>query len=395
MSAMRRKLAALLLAPRVYVVVPFLVATFAAVQQLVLTWRAPFLERYTHYNNFVIFRQSFVHLLDGRNLYDFFPAEHFDNFLYTPTFAALMGPVAVLPTWLGLLAWDLANAAVLVAGVRSLPGFDGRTRALFVWIVLLELVGAFQHSQSNPMIIGLLLLAFSSCERDRAWAASLCLALATYVKIFPLAAGLAFLLYPRRVRLVLGTAAWVAALAAVPLLLVSPSSLLWQYGNWWHLHTTSTHATGLGLSAAGLLQAWFGIDVPRVLLVGAAGAAAALPLTNVRGREGLPFRTAYFGSMLMWMIAFNHLSESPTFVIAMAGIGLWYLSQERTPLHLALLWMALLLVSVSYSDLTPPAFRARFIQPYALKALPVVVVWAVAVCELTFRRGPGPAPRSV
>jgi hypothetical protein len=97
----------------------------------------------------------------------------------------------------------------------------------------------------------------------------------------------------------------------------------------------------------------------------------------------------------MWMIAFNHLTESPTFVIAMAGIALWYFGQESTPLHRALLWAALLLVSVSYSDLVPGGFRNRFLHPYGVKVLPVAVIWAVAVVELTAggrgRREPAPA----
>lgn len=386
MNRLRQRLADFFLAPRVYIVLPILIAVFAAVQQVVLTVRSPIGGVYAHYNNYAIFRQAFVHLLDGRNLYAFFPAEHFDNFLYSPTFAALMAPFAVLPVWPGLLAWDLVNAAVLVAGVRSLPGLDARSRSLFVWFILLELIGALQHSQTNPMIVGLLLLTFSSCERERAWSAALFLALAGYVKIFPIAAGLAFLLYPQRVKLVLATVAWVVLLAGLPLLLVSPAALAWQYGNWWILHTTSTHAAGLGMSAAGILHSWFHVDPPRVVLLAIAGALAALPLTSAGGRERLPFRAAFFGSMLMWMIAFNHLAESPTFVIAMAGIGLWYFYQERTRPHVALLWMALLLVSVSCSDLVPHAFRKRFIHPYAIKALPVVVIWFVAVLELTLRR---------
>jgi len=120
-NRLRQRLAEFFLAPRVSIVLPLLIAVFAAIQQVILTVRSPAGHVYTHYNNFAIFRQAFVHLLDGRNLYGFFPAEHFDNFLYSPTFAALMAPFAVLPVWLGLLAWDLANAAVLLLGVRSLP----------------------------------------------------------------------------------------------------------------------------------------------------------------------------------------------------------------------------------------------------------------------------------
>ena len=185
-----------------------------------------------------------------------------------------------------------------------------------------------------PVWPGLLLLSFSSCERERPWLASLFL--------------------------VLGTMAWALVLAALPILFVSPAELAWQYGNWWVLHTTSTHAAGAGVSAARILHSWFHVDPPRVVLLAIAGAIAALP-----------------------------------FVIAMAGIGLWSFYQERTRLHLALLWMALLLVSVSYSDLVSHAFRERFIRPYAIKALPVVVIWAVAVVELTLRREPGRRPGSV
>ena len=42
---------------------------------------------------------------------------------------------------------------------------------------------------------------------------------------------------------------------------------------------------------------------------------------------------------------------------------------------------------MTYSDLVPRGFRDRYINPYALKALPVVVIWCVAVAELTLRRG--------
>jgi hypothetical protein len=385
-NPLRRRLGAFFLDPRVVAAVPLVVAVVAGAQMLLQSRRALLPGGYTHYNNFIIFRQAFVHLVEGRDLYLFFPAEHFDNFLYSPTFAALMAPFALLPTWLGLVAWDLAVAAVLVAGIRSTPGLDARSRGLFTWFLLPELIGSAQHSQTNPAIVGLLLLTLAMAERRRDWAAALFLALAGYVKIFPLAAGLLFLVYPQRVRLVLWTAAWMVALAALPLVFVSPEQLAWQYGNWWRLHTTSTHASGIGLSVAGILQSWFGLEPPRLLLLGLGGLAMLLPLTNPGAFSRLPFRSAFLGAILMWMIAFNHLSESPTFIIAMAGIALWYFSQERTPAHQALLWFAFLFVSVSYSDLVPGGFRDRYIVPYALKALPVVVIWAVAVAELTLRR---------
>ncbi len=385
-ARLRRRLGDFFLDPRVAFSAPLVVAALAAAQMLLQTRLNLLPGGYTHYNNFIIFRQAFVHMLEGRDLYLNFPAEHFDNFLYSPTFAALMAPFALPPTWLGLVLWDLSVAAVLVAGIRSVPGLDARARSLLVWFLLPEFIGSAQASQTNPAIVGLLLLTLAMAERQRAWAAALLLALAGYVKIFPLAAGLLFLVYPERIRLVLWSAAWMVALGALPLLFVSPDQLAWQYGNWWRLHTTSTHASGIGLSAAGILQSWFGLVPPRLLLLGAGSMAMLLPLTNPRAFSRLEFRAVFLGAILMWMIAFNHLSESPTFVIAMGGIGLWYFSQEGTPVHRALLWMAFLLVSVTYSDLFPGSLRDRWIHPYAVKALPVLVIWGVAVAELTLRR---------
>jgi hypothetical protein len=374
-TALRRRLSGFFLDPRVYLG-----------SLLVLAG-----EPYTRYNNFVIFRQAFVHLRAGANLYGDFVAEHLDHFLYSPTFAAAMAPFAALPDWAGLVLWDLTTTSVLVLGLRALPGLDVRTKGLLVWFMAPEFHGAVQNSQSNPMVLGLLFLAFAAAEDDRPPAAAFFLVAATYVKIFPVVAGLAFLVHPRRARLVLWCALWGAVLALVPLLLVPPAQLAWQYGNWWRLHTTSVHSTEVGLSIAGWLQAWFGLEPPRIALVGLGGLLAALPLTNRRAWGSFSFRAAYFGSMLMWMIAFNHLAESPTFVIAMGGIGLWYFAQERTPLRRAVMVLALIFTSAVYSDLVTPAARARWVTPWVLKVVPVILAWAVAVVQLSSRR-PGPSP---
>ncbi len=123
MSGLRRRLAAFFLDPRVAFAAPLLLAVIAAVQQLLLTAHRPLATGYTHYNNFVIFRQAFVHLVGNVDLYLYFPGEQHDNFLYSPTFAALMAPFAPLPVGPALVLWDLLNAAVLVVGVRLVrPG---------------------------------------------------------------------------------------------------------------------------------------------------------------------------------------------------------------------------------------------------------------------------------
>src|SRR5678816_1138716 len=48
-------------------------------------------------NNFRIFRAASRHLLAGADLYAAYPAEHFDFYKYSPTFALLFAPFAYVP----------------------------------------------------------------------------------------------------------------------------------------------------------------------------------------------------------------------------------------------------------------------------------------------------------
>src|ERR1700743_2195907 len=45
----------------------------------------------TEYNNYIIFKNSFFHLISGKNLYTIYPFEQWDYFKYTPTFSLFMG----------------------------------------------------------------------------------------------------------------------------------------------------------------------------------------------------------------------------------------------------------------------------------------------------------------
>src|SRR4029077_12727985 len=65
-----------------------------------------------HENNFEIFRTASTHLVAAQDLY----TENrpgIDRFKYTPGFAFLFAPFAILPFALGVLAWNALNAATL------------------------------------------------------------------------------------------------------------------------------------------------------------------------------------------------------------------------------------------------------------------------------------------
>ena len=68
---------------------------------------------YTHFNNYIIFKQSFFHLVYQKDLYALYPSEYWDYYKYSPTFALFMAPLAILPNFIGLLLWELINALPL------------------------------------------------------------------------------------------------------------------------------------------------------------------------------------------------------------------------------------------------------------------------------------------
>lgn len=93
-------------------------------------------------------------------------------------------------------------------------------------------------------------------------------------------------------------------------------------------------------------------------------------------------------SVLLFTVIFSSGSESPTYIIAFVGVAIWF-SIKQTPiskLDWFLLIFALLLTSLSPSDLFPKFVRENYIKPYALKALPCVLIWFKISYELLTTR---------
>src|SRR5436190_462027 len=76
---------------------------------------------YTHYNNYVIFKQSYFHLAENKNLYQPYPAEQWDYYKYSPSFSLLMAPLANMPDAAGLFTWNLLNVLLLFFALWKLP----------------------------------------------------------------------------------------------------------------------------------------------------------------------------------------------------------------------------------------------------------------------------------
>jgi hypothetical protein len=340
---------------------------------------------YTHYNNYVIFKDSFAHLLHGQDLYVAYPDEHWDLYKYSPTFALLMLPFALLPNLVGLTLWNVLGSMALFVGIWRLPIADERWRMAAAWFLALPLLQSLQNAQSNAYVAGLVLLAGGWLESGGAVWAALAIALGFFVKVYGVVALAIAVMYPQRLKCGAWFALWLVGLGLLPLVFVSASRLLWLYQSWGTL-MTADQAAHTGVSVMGLIENWSSASPPKTLLGVAGLALTLLPLVRVRMYSSRNFRMVFLAALLVWMVIFNHKAEPNTFVIAVAGAAVWYLAQPNTRLRNSLALLVFVLTSLSTTTIFPTVLRRSLIQPYSLRVLPCLLVWIAAVIELWWVR---------
>lgn len=340
---------------------------------------------YTNYNNYIIFKQAFFHLLDGKDLYIMYPAECWDLFKYSPAFALFMGVFAWLPDIAGLTLWNLLNAMVLWFGFATLPKATNKQKTFMLLFVFIELLTSIQNAQSNGLIAGLILLAFNKLEGGYVRWSSLFITLTVFIKLFGLVAFALFLLYKQKPKFILWSITWTLLLLVLPIVVSGYDGLAAQYQSWWKM-LKQDHSASVGLSVMGWLQTWFGYNGSKTLITLAGVVLFCLPLIKVQQYGDYTFRLLLTASVLLWVIIFNHKAESPTFVIAIAGAALWYFMQPKNTAALVLIVLAFVFTSLSPTDLFPPPVRKQFIEPYVLKAVPCIFIWGVLIYQMMFKK---------
>ncbi|MDE3128025.1 MAG: DUF2029 domain-containing protein, partial [Gemmatimonadota bacterium] len=339
-------------------------------------------------NNLLIFRGAFDHLVAGRDLYAAYPRDYTDLFKYSPTFALLYAPFALLPLVPGAVLWGLTCAAAVVAGTaRILPP---RRAALALAIAWLAVVGDLQRAQSNVLCAGLMMLGWAAMERRRQLPAAAAVVAGAFVKLFPIAALTGAVFHPRKIRFGLVVVVVLVAGAALPLLVTGAGSLAAQYRSWHAVEARDAlplATYGLGgadvyAGLMGLLRVWFGLQWPFWPTQLAGIVVLLAPL--LRGpRAWTPaFRLELLASILVFSVLFNHQAESPTYSIAMIGAAVWYAAGERTWWRTALVALCFIVVNLASTPLLPPELYRDYYVKYLIKTVPLVPLWIVMQAEL-------------
>ena len=115
-----------------------------------------------------------------------------------------------------------------------------------------------------------------------------------------------------------------------------------------------------------------------------------LPAARWRNWSSAGFRLRFLCALLVYMVIFNHQSESPSFVIAVTGIAIWFATTPRSWWHTSVMVLTILVVSISSTDITPKSWQQHVFVRYRLKTIPCTIAWITMLWELcTYRASEG------
>ncbi len=325
------------------------------------------------------------HWLNGEYLYG-----DWRGFVYSPLAAVFFALLALPPLPLAGLCWLALNSAALLCGLhavlraRLFPAIERRHFAAVFLLILPLAIGNLDVMQANPLVAGLILFAFASAAAAKWSTSAASIALATYLKIYPIAAGMLLcVIAPRRMgwRLLL----FLAALGLTVFAMQHPHYVAAQYRAWaetrladnrasysekdapldlWYILTRTAHLP--------LQFAWY-----RALEI-AAGAGIAL-FNLVGARRGWPQTRLLAGSFVLvsiWMTLLGPATESYTYILLAPAAALClvnaFAARQPLPMRAAASAAYLLLLAAVARNSFAPHFHPAWMlaaQPLGAAAL--------------------------
>lgn len=340
------------------------------------------------YNNYRIFKGVFFNTIEQKNLYLPNPEQYLDVNHYGILFSAIIAPFAVMPDWLGLVLWNVFNAAIFIYAVKKLP-FSEKNKSFFAWLCLQEYITAAVSLQFNVALAGLIMLsAIYIYERKEAKSAFAIL-LGTFVKLYGIVGLTQFFFIKNKWKFIISFVLISGLFLVIPMLYSSVHFGLQSYADWYtelvHKNTGNQSLNSYqDISVMGFFRRIIGDATISNLYFYAVGLPLfVLPYIRISQYKNLAFQVMILASTLIFTVLFSSGSESPTYIIAVSGVIIWFLlKKEKSNFDIALLIFVIILTCFSPSDLFPRYIKDHYIIKYSLKSLPCTIVWLKITYEL-------------
>ena len=348
----------------------------------------------SYINNYLIYKNVFWHTLHQQNLYSFYPAEYLDKNHYGPLFSIIIAPFALLPNFIGATLWAMLNVWILLYAVHKLP-VSNWGKNIILLISLIETLTAVQNLQFNPMLCSWIILTYVFIKEDKLGLAAMLIIAGTLVKLYGIV-GIPFIFFTKDYKKLIGfLILWTIIFFCLPMFISSPEFVAQSYFDWYQClleknieNISSYQSSGMtDISAMGFVKRVSGFyNLPNFYFTIPAGILMLLPLYRFSKWRDIKFQLSYLAQLLIGLVIFSTSAESPTYVIAVTGFGIWYVLFAPKPAK----WMYILLMFVlaltvfSPTDLFPRYLREEFVVKYSLKALPCFIAWLTISFHLLF-----------
>ena len=346
----------------------------------------------SNYNNYIIYKHNYLNLIQQHSLFGAQPEFYFDLNHYGPVFALVIAPFAWLPDKTGVILWVLFNAWVLYKAIMMLP--LKQTACLLILLVNANsMMGSSGNVEVNPLITALIIFSFVFIRQQQDFWAALVIILGTAIKLYGIV-GLAFFFFSdNKVKLVLSLLFWSAVLFVLPMLFSSPAFIIQTYHDWYpdlQLKNAANLVSTRGyVCVMGMISKIFHYkNLPNMVVLIPALILFLLSLTRIKYWRNMQYQILTLASVLIFTVIYSSGSEPPTYIIAFIGVGIWLVNLNRpiSAFNWFLFIFALLISSFSNSDVIPRYIRLNFILPYALIALPCLLVWLKIIYEMLTRK---------
>lgn len=340
------------------------------------------------YNNYLIFKNVFFNTLKERNLYFHYPDLYFDCNHYGIFFSLLIAPFAVMPDWLGIVLWNIANTLLFLYAIKSLP-FSNQYKAFFAWLCLQEFITAAVSLQFNIALTGLLILSATYIYKEKEVKSAFAIMIGVFVKIYGIVGLSSFFFVKNKLKFIASLAVFGGLFLVIPMAYSSTHFGLQAYVDWFTELTIKNNGNQVldsyqDISLMGFVRRILqDASISNLYFFALGLPLFALPYVRIKQYKNQAFRLLILASTLLFTVLFSSGSESPTYIIAVAGVMIWFLIQkEKTPLVIGLLIFVIVLTCFSNSDLFPKYIKENFVIKYSLKSLPCTIVWIRIIFEL-------------
>lgn len=344
-------------------------------------------------NIFMVFRSGYFHLLQEHNLYLLYPYEYGDVFIYGPVFGLLIAPFALMPVNIGTICWVLFNVVILYWAITRLPISKFYQTALLI-LCSHELMNSSSWLQANALTCACILLGYSFVRNNKDHWALFFIMLATFIKLYGVI-GLAFIPFSaNRKKFVLWAVIWSIVFFVSPVILTTWNFLLQTYADWYAalLQKDSTnirldtHYYFHDISFMGLIRRNIYSGLRNKYILPPAVVLFVTQFRWINYYKDLRYQLYLLSSCLLSVVIFSTSAESPTYIIALPAICIWYFLQPPSRSNIVFFLILFAITTFSYSDLLTPWFRSHVAMPHSLKALPSCLVWCIIIVQVNGKK---------